>query len=115
MLRIEIGGDDGYGYVGVQSPLTEEQAALLQPLEFTTTEPTYKDGDPWSETKFLHSPNSPGPEEVSAKQRIRTIGQEVTQKLREGGFEVEIDETVLLLTWGRELFDSRLEAAGQLH
>ena len=114
MFRVEIGGTDGYGYVGVQPPLREEHTALLEPLEFTTVQSTHGDGDPWSETKFPHSL----PEEyakLSANAKILKIGHEVTQKLREGGFTVEMDETVRTLNWGRELFDPRVVPAGQLN
>jgi hypothetical protein len=103
-LRIQVGRTDGFRYIGVQPPLTDEQLERLSHAHeadewvannFTLRQP-YQ-GQPYSEAGFM----------TEWDDRILEKAKNVARVLRETGLDIHLDEDIKQIGWGYHFFGGR--------
>lgn len=103
-LRIELGATDGYQYLGIQPPLTEDQLEALQtasadnahiPTRFPERRPAR--GQSYSETGFTT--------EVGRDDKdLHMVAHEVARVLRDTGHTVSVNGQIQAIGDGYHLF-----------
>lgn len=115
-VRIELGMTDGFRYLGVQPPLSDEQQRFLEaarfedPLvaaRFSTQTPFH--GEPFSETGMITeafmTPRG-------ADRGIIEIATKIAEVLRSSGDTVEVDERLHPIGFGHYLFGGQAKRLG---
>ena len=108
-VNLEVGATDGYGYVGVEPPLSEAQLALLGEAEgvtslFVTKRP--KKGTPYSETMVG---NEESLSRQEAGEKVLKMAHAICVVLRQGGDDVSVDEEIKPIRYGVDLFNSQAD------
>ena len=112
-INIEIGTSDGYRYLGVQPPLTEDQQRILTeahatdpeiPSNFQTVTPTR--GEPFSETSTTSGRFD---STHDATRYMFHVAHKLSALLSEDGSEVEVNGRPQRLGFNRHLFSEKFE------
>jgi hypothetical protein len=103
-ISIELGKTDGFGYIGIQPPLTDEQQELLQSMRFSLINPD--NGPVHSQTGFT------GGTDEEIRQKVVETGHQIAGLLSEAGHEVEIDDTIYSIGRGHHFFGGHFEYLG---
>ena len=107
-VRIEVGMSDGYRYLGVQPPITNEQRELLKAAEYSDSSIPDRFGiqhpdigEPYSQSGITTAAFSTTSE---ANKAIVRSANNVARVLRLNQDEVIVDESLHLIGDGRYLF-----------